>query len=120
MKAVLEGCKHQHTSPYGNPVDINHVQITCLTCYRRLTAVLHDSQDANAFVSGRLALTDAPAPQMCAHSTKKPVQQELTAKRDYTDAMCMTCGCVLRHPDGPGSWEPVRFYGYVIKEEPWS
>jgi hypothetical protein len=68
-------------------------------------------------VAGRLVLVDDFPPGACEHARKKPVGQQLTLHRDYTDAMCMDCGRVLRHPDGPGSWEEVLFYGYLIKEE---
>lgn len=109
MKVTLEGCKHAKFELYGDVRDHSDPKMTCLHCYHRLRV--------NVNSSGLPAWVDDFPPGACDHSRKKPVSQALTVKRDYTDAMCLDCGRVLRHPDGPGSWEDVIFYGYVIHEE---
>lgn len=113
MKVTLEGCRHVKFEPYGDVANHNDPKVTCLSCYHRLRAALDPH-------TGRLHMVDDYPPGACGHPRKKPVSQALTAKRDYTDAMCLDCGRVLRHPDGPGQWEDVLFYGYIIKEETWS
>ena len=110
MKYTVEGCRHKKCEPYGT-LDHNSPRLTCTTCYRRLRAAISET--------GRLELVpDYPAAP-CEHARKQTVGAALNAKRDHMDAMCLDCGRVLRHPDGPGSWEEVRFYGYVIHEERW-
>lgn len=108
MKFTLDPCQHRSYEPYGN--DPRDACVTCLNCYHRLRAWYDET-------SARLTMVDDYPPRICKHERKKPVSKSLNAKRDYTDAMCKDCGCVLRHPDGPGSWEEVLFYGLVIKEE---
>lgn len=113
MKFTLEGCRHAKFEPYGNISYGDESTVTCLSCYHRLRPKFDEQ-------TGRLIMVDDVPPGQCDHPRKKPVQQQLTAHRDYTDAMCLDCGRVLRHPDGPGTWEDVLFYGFVIKEEAWS
>lgn len=110
MKVTLEGCRHTAFEPYGDIANHDDPKVTCLSCYHRLRAEI----DAR---TNRLTMVDDYAPGACSHPRKKPVGQSLTAKRSYHDAMCLDCGRVLRHPDGPGSWDEVIFYGYVILEE---
>lgn len=110
MKVTLEGCRHNLFEPYGDIANHDDPKVTCLNCYHRLRTHF----DAR---TGRVTLRDDYAPGVCGHPRKKPVGQSLTAKRNYHDAMCVDCGRVLRHPDGPGSWDEVIFYGYVILEE---
>lgn len=107
MKLILEGCPHKRFLPYGDIADHDEPTFTCLTCYQRLRARDHPD----------LAIVKDYPPGVCEHQHKKPVGQALTAHRDYTDALCTDCGRVLRHPDGPGSWEDVMFYGLIIREE---
>lgn len=114
-KFKLEGCKHAAKLHYGLSNSTRQT-FTCLTCYQRLAAdyapVLDD------FTVTVTPVNDFPPGPSCTHPSKKPVGEALTKHRDYTDAFCVDCGRVLRHPNGPGSWEEVLFYGYVIKEEP--
>lgn len=110
MKFVLEGCKHVRFEPYGDVANHNDPRFVCLSCYHRLRSEYNEA-------TGRLDIVDDYPPAACDHLRKKPVGQALTAHRDYTDAMCLDCGRILRHPDGPGQWEDVIFYGLVIREE---
>lgn len=111
MKIVAESfCDHIWVEV--RRIDSEGVQFgTCTICYQRLR-----SRDgpANVLSSFKAWLPDhAPAP--CDHTSKTPVATQLTLREKYRDAMCTECGVVLRHPDGPGSWEEVIFNGYLIE-----
>jgi hypothetical protein len=64
-----------------------------------------------------MVLVDDYPPGLCDHLRKKPLAQYNARQIGYTSAMCLDCGRVLTHPDGPGHWEDAIFYGYLIKEE---
>lgn len=111
MKIVLESCKHPHIA-YNN--DYPYVA-TCLSCYERLSM---SGEPLYPRAKTMRDLVKAKPVWGCPHRHKEPVSATLTATRPYRDAMCQDCGVVLRHPDGPGAWEEVLFYGYLIHESP--
>lgn len=111
MRLKLADCAHERTIPYSLVSDSPQkiiIRATCPSCYQRLIVT----------VAGRVGvIPDTPA-VMCDHPHKKPISEAITKRLPYQDALCTDCGRVLRHPDGPGRWEEVIFYGYVIHEEP--
>jgi len=126
-KLTLQGCKHPILQPWGADYDPwtseGSKQVTCMVCYERL--IVEDDQPANRIFGRRGgAMDNSKLPRAqpalpCEHRSKTPIQKpEKFTHGDYTDALCETCGVVLRHPEGPGQWEEVIFNGYVIREEP--
>jgi hypothetical protein len=108
MKLTLKACEHRAMEVWADRnSDANCFYATCLGCYERLKFI---SDVADGYVI-------APAPGPCDHIKKKPVASQITKHMPHRDAICVSCGQILRHPDGPGEWTPVLFYGYLIHEE---
>lgn len=105
MRLKLNGCEHRAVSQWATD------RFTCLSCYRRLRGQLDPKR------VGADLLPDTPA-GVCEHVSKVPISEAITKAQPYQDALCTQCGRVLRHPDRPGRWTEVMFYGYVIHEEP--
>lgn len=115
-KLTLQGCKHGPVKLW----DDEDVHGTCMVCYERLRKV-----EGNYTATGGFRLPpeswtrDTPAP-FCLHRDKETIVKPPKFRHytDHIDALCLDCGVVLRHPEGPGEWEEVVFNGYRIKEEP--
>lgn len=99
MKLIVQGCGHPKA------VTITPYLVTCTKCLRRLTL---DEQT--------LTFVQAPAPTgTCVHARKKTLVR--TERQSVLRVVCLDCGCVLQHPDGPGAWSYAYDYRFVIKEE---
>lgn len=113
MKLVMEGCSHgwverrrvnEHGIVFG----------TCTHCFVRLRS---DGPEDVLSPDDKAWLPDyAPAP--CDHVAKKAIGIMRNKSLDYHDAVCLDCGVVLRHPDGPGEWQEVLFNGFIIEDTP--
>jgi ribosomal protein S27E len=115
---TLKGCTHPVLSPWGDETDdySDLRTVTCMVCYERLLA---PNTGYRTKVKTELLTPAPPALFGCPHTSKNPIPKDPKFKTsDYQDALCNDCGCVLRHPEGPGSWDEVIFNGYVIREEP--
>lgn len=111
MIVVLEGCPHSHVALRAR--DAHDVAFgTCTGCYTRLRS----DGPYNTLGPDKRWLPDAAAAP-CPHTAKVPVAEQATKRLRYRDALCVLCGVVLRHPDGPGDWEEVIFNGYLIEED---
>lgn len=107
-KLTLQGCGHRVTRSWGD-----ELHATCMICYERLRQLGTSTGRAD-----RHWISDTPAP-LCEHKYKETIEKAAKYKHgEYIDALCMDCGVVLRHPEGPGGWEEVVHNGFVIKEEP--
>jgi hypothetical protein len=112
MKLTLKGCEHRFVESWGQATTDAQTgearqNVTCLSCYERLV-----------IVNGRLSSVIPVPAKPCDHAKRRPVSTMVTKGKPYRDALCGICGVVQRHPDGRGVWTDVRFYGYLIKEEP--
>lgn len=124
MKLTVEGCKHAKlkvwTKSRGVSDGYSVLRATCMACYERMSISVGDLMTSQREVmwnlDGEPWATDTPAPP-CAHPVKVPMES-LGVPKGFEDAICLDCGCVLRHPDGRGRWEEVVFNGFLIAEPP--
>lgn len=114
MQLKMQSCQHQRPVVYELLVDSPEqgaFRATCPACYRRLRIEVD-------FTTGRVVASDDTPAVRCSHTHKKPISEAITRRLPYQDALCWDCGRVLRHPNDRGTWTEVRFYGFVIREEP--
>lgn len=106
---TLDGdCQHKRSEPWNWTVDDC---FTCLLCFQRIRVEVHPEMFD-------IKVTPLPAPSgTCAHPRSSMRGVNLLRFPEKLTAICQECGCLLWHEDGPGSWHPVIFYGYRIREE---
>lgn len=83
----------------------------CRTCYVRLIYIRWDKPPYENPVP------DIPVDGSCQHLGDKRPLARRSVQQTTDEALCTDCGCAIRHPDGPGSWEEVVFNGFLIEEE---
>lgn len=114
VKLMLAGCSHPIVERYDTAPEV--IRGTCMNCYVRL--IITSSAARRAGGRGGWE-PDRPVAFVCTHPMKTPItRHSKITSGNWHEALCSKCGTVLRHPDGPGSWEEVVFSGYVISEEP--
>jgi hypothetical protein len=113
MKITLEGCQHKWVETRSTNARTSTAYGTCTHCYVRVKR----RTDVDA-LAPKQWVPDAPVGP-CTHGfDKKPISEVRNKRQDFRDAICMGCGVVLRHPDGPGQWDEVIYNGFIIEEEP--